>query len=85
MVIAWPFENSLYLSHREATAEVQPTVVYQPTVQATFVGEGSAVNGSYTKVAFSVDDSSAPGNVSIIWAYVRLARFVLCFGACVPI
>lgn len=71
MVIGWPYQNSIFLSHRQSTAEVQPTVVANPTVQATFVGEGSQINGSYTSISFSVVDESVAGKQDVIWAYVR--------------
>jgi len=74
MVIAWPYQNSLHMSQRQATGEVQPTVVSNPTVQASFVGDGSAINGSYTRFSFSVVDNNAAGPVDVIWAYVRLLQ-----------
>ena len=74
MVIAWPYQNALHMSQRQASGNVQPTVVNNPSIQATFVGDGSAINGSYTRFSFSVSDNSAPGPVDLIWAYVRVSR-----------
>lgn len=62
-----------------------PTVVDNPTIQATFVGDGSAINGSHTRFSFSVSDNSAPGPVDVIWAYVRaISSWPSQAPACLP-